>query len=403
MPAPPAPRPPHPTAAAPTGPACRRPHAWPTAPAPAGPTCLSSPSTTAPTACLCCLPLPMNHGGVGGLGKPRLPCPAEPACRRVATSSSCLTLEHRSRQSDDRRAMYDGWRSDGAHSKEWAQITNAFLNHAFAGPARVVLYPCCLCVNHDYHHKEQVKEHLCKYGFMPNYMVWNKHGEGRERPIERDNNNNNPDRMHEMLNDLGRQFDVGLEAEKRSLSKEVEEFYRLLAVADEIVHESTKVIVLETVTRLMSMKAKFNYSNECYNFIVKLIDDILPPNHKMPKDMYQSKKNGLGMNYQKIDVCENNCLLFRKNGDEKLSHCKRCGNSRYVEVLNEEGESVTTTVPVKQLRRMPMTERFKQLYLSKETAHPMRWSKEGERKHDDDIMTHPSDGEAWHALDRFDL
>ncbi|WVZ58669.1 hypothetical protein U9M48_008911 [Paspalum notatum var. saurae] len=117
--------------------------------------------------------------------------------------------------------MYDGWRSDGAHSKEWAQIANAFLNHAFAGPARVVLCPCSLCGNLDYHRKEQVQDHLCKHGFMPDYMVWSKHGEGTKRPIERDNNNsnNNHDRMHEMLNDLDRQFDVGPEAEERTLPK----------------------------------------------------------------------------------------------------------------------------------------------------------------------------------------
>jgi hypothetical protein len=34
--------------------------------------------------------------------------------------------------------------------------------------------------------------------------------------------------------------------------------------------------------------------------------------HNMPKDLYQSKKIvvGLGMNYEKIDVCEKNCMLF---------------------------------------------------------------------------------------------
>jgi hypothetical protein len=34
----------------------------------------------------------------------------------------------------------------------------------------------------------------------------------------------------------------------------------------------------------------------------------------------------------------------------------------------------------------------------------MRWHKEGGRQgQDPDIMVHPSDGEAWQALDRFDL
>ncbi|WVZ50718.1 hypothetical protein U9M48_001946 [Paspalum notatum var. saurae] len=105
-------------------------------------------------------------------------------------------------------------------------------------------------------------------------MVWSKHGESPDQPIERDNSNSSNsdhDRMHEMLNDFGRQFDVGPEADARTMPKEVEEFYKLLAAAEEVLHESTKVTVLEAVTRLMSGKAKFNFSNECYNFIV-------PPN-----------------------------------------------------------------------------------------------------------------------------
>jgi hypothetical protein len=49
--------------------------------------------------------------------------------------------------------------------------------------------------------------------------------------------------------------------------------------------------------------------------ILNLIGDILPANHKMPKDVYQSRKllSGLGMDYKKIDVCPNNCMLFWKN------------------------------------------------------------------------------------------
>jgi hypothetical protein len=43
-----------------------------------------------------------------------------------------------------------------------------------------------------------------------------------------------------------------------------------------------------------------------------MISDVRPENHKMPKDMYQSKKllSGLGMDYEKINVCDNNCMLF---------------------------------------------------------------------------------------------
>jgi hypothetical protein len=45
---------------------------------------------------------------------------------------------------------------------------------------------------------------------------------------------------------------------------------------------------------------------------MKLIIDLIPVKHNMPKDLYQSKKivASLGMNYEKNDVCERNCMLF---------------------------------------------------------------------------------------------
>jgi hypothetical protein len=62
----------------------------------------------------------------------------------------------------------------------------------------------------------------------------------------------------------------------------------------------------------MSMKSKYNFSNQCYNNTVKLIIDVIPVKHNMLKDLYQSKKIvvGLGINYKKIDACEKNCMLF---------------------------------------------------------------------------------------------
>jgi hypothetical protein len=72
-------------------------------------------------------------------------------------------------------------------------------------------------------------------------------------------------------------------------------------------------------------------------------------------------------------------------------------------VLDEDGNEVTTNVPMKQLWCMPITPWLKRLFLNQETTKQMRWHKEGDRQDQDpDIMVHPSDGEAWQALDRFD-
>jgi hypothetical protein len=86
----------------------------------------------------------------------------------------------------------------------------------------------------------------------------------------------------------------------------VQNFYRHLAPVDEKVRDGTDVTVLQAVTRLMAMKSKYSFSNQCYNDIIKLIIDLIPTMHNMPKDLYQCKKivSGLGMNYEKIDVCE---------------------------------------------------------------------------------------------------
>jgi hypothetical protein len=145
-------------------------------------------------------------------------------------------------------------------------------------------------------------------------------------------------------------------------------------------------------------------SNQCYNDIVKLIIDFIPTMHNMPKDLYQSKKivSGLGMNYEKIDVCEKNCMLFCMEHKDDIK-CMYCGRSRYVKVRNEDGVSVITKVVAKQLRYIPITPRLKQLFLFEEAAKQMRWHKEGKRESEDpNIMSHPVDSEAWQALHRFD-
>jgi hypothetical protein len=92
----------------------------------------------------------------------------------------------------------------------------------------------------------------------------------------------------------------------------VQNFYRSLVASEEKVHDGTDVIVLQVVTHLMVFKSKYNFSNQCYNDIVKLIIDLIPVKHNIPKDLYQSKNivSGLRMNYEKIDACEKNYMLF---------------------------------------------------------------------------------------------
>jgi hypothetical protein len=103
------------------------------------------------------------------------------------------------------------------------------------------------------------------------------------------------------------------------------------------------------------------------------------------------------MKYEKIDACKDNYMLFYKEHKDET----KCGKSWFVEVINEDSEKVEMKIAHKQLRYMPLTPRMKWLFLSKKTARRMRWHKECVRENDQ-VMVHPSDSEAWKALDDFD-
>jgi hypothetical protein len=93
---------------------------------------------------------------------------------------------------------------------------------------------------------------------------------------------------------------------------EVEAFFKLLKSSEEPLHEHTEVTLLVFITRLMAIKSKYLFSNNCYNKLMKMISDILPKPHKVTKDMCQFKKlmSALSLKYEKIDVCLDNCMLF---------------------------------------------------------------------------------------------
>jgi hypothetical protein len=231
--------------------------------------------------------------------------------------------------------------------------------------------------------------------------VWRDHGVV-EPPIvgAESDGNEDDDRMDEMVANIGREYRSG----EQGQPPEVHNFYRLLAAADEKVHDGTNVTVLQAVTHLMAMKSKYNFLNQCYNDIVKLIIDLISMMHNVPKDLYQSRKivSGLGMNYEKINVCKKNCMLFWKEHKDDIE-CMHCGRTRYMKVRNEDGVAVITKVATKQLCYIPITSRLKWLFLSEEIVKQMRWHKEGKCENEDpNIMSHPVDSEAWQALEHFD-
>jgi len=110
----------------------------------------------------------------------------------------------------------------------------------------------------------------------------------------------------------------------------------------------------------------------------------------------------LGLDYIKINACENHCVLFRKEY-ETLDICPICKASRWkiddcgASHVDDGHDNTRRRVPVKILRYFPLTPRLRRLYMSESTSSEMHWHEEG--RIDDGKLRHPADSKAWKHVD----
>jgi len=199
----------------------------------------------------------------------------------------------------DREWMYSGWSHGLPPSHEWIEKTNSFLDHAFSMLGLVendtIKCPCALCRNYVRHKRFDVEMHLCKHGFRDNYRLWTSHGESHVE-IGRNESSEEVDRMDDMLVDLGVDH---VPASDDEITPFARAFYRMIDSANQPVHENTTHSSLSAVAHLLALKSQYNMSITHFEANLELINELLPPESKVPKDFYQSKKllEGLGMSY----------------------------------------------------------------------------------------------------------
>ena len=80
--------------------------------------------------------------------------------------------------------------------------------------------------------------------------------------------------------------------------------------------------ILSIVSELLNLKANFNMMVNYFDRMVAIIKKILSKDEKLVRNFYASKKmmKELGMGYEKIDACRNNCLIFYKEDQLKSSY-----------------------------------------------------------------------------------
>ena len=88
--------------------------------------------------------------------------------------------------------------------------------------------------------------------------------------------------------------------------------------------------LLSTVLSLVNVRARYGWSDKSFSSLLEVVHNMLSEDYKLPKTYYKAKKIlcPMGMEYQKIHACPNDCILYRHEFQE-MSKCPICGTLRY--------------------------------------------------------------------------
>ncbi|XP_058084589.1 uncharacterized protein LOC131232380 [Magnolia sinica] len=255
---------------------------------------------------------------------------------------------------------------------------------------------------------------LIKYGFNPTYKVWNMHGENaspkcterastsHQCPSVADLNNI----VNAVVEDLGGnnldkviqdEPNVAPEAEDITGDTSTNEFEANLRDAmTELYPGCHKFTVLTFIVQLFKLKVNHGWSEQSFTALLQLLQSVLPSGNKTPINTYQAKKIiiKLGLDYQKIHACPNDCMLYWREHEVKTS-CPNRGASRYKTEVNL--KSRRAQVPKKVLRYFPLTPRLQRMYSVPWVAKEMTWHSTG--KMQSGKMGHPVDSSTWKFVD----
>ncbi|CAH9079143.1 unnamed protein product [Cuscuta epithymum] len=287
--------------------------------------------------------------------------------------------------------------------------------------------PCVDCANvNSFQSIETIREHLIRRGFRQEYYVWVWHGEKGVYTEDQTNANEMANVTIETCSDVEGENNDDIEIESEGEDEdEIEDndegdkvdhidemmgevkdhfsgrpriFESLSQAAEKpLYHGCTKYTKLSAVITLYNVKAKNNWSDTSFTSLLEVLHDMLPDGNEMPKSNYYAKKLmcPLGLEYEKIDACPNDCVLYR-NEYCMLNKCPRCGKSRYKRD-DADSNSDKKGPPAKVLWYLPIIPRLKRLFSIKTNAKHLRWH--GEQRKKDGMLRHPADSPQWKTID----
>ena len=305
-------------------------------------------------------------------------------------------------------------RLDSRVSKEFFDGLAAFVEHCkpLLNSYGNIKCPCRLCCNVPWVSLDLLKSHISENGWDPTYTQWREHGEPDPLPIQDNTTQCEMSDMRACINDI---FDIPPNNEQNEptlpnigeTSNEPaqattppvrNEYEELLASSTQPLYPGCDFMTtLDFMSKFTHLKVSGKWSDTSFNNTLKFLQEVFPPRlgYNLPPSYSAIKKTfkKVGLGYESIHACENDCFLYRGTGAEDLEYCPVCKTSRWKD-KNTTGKKV----PNKVLRYFPIIPRLQRLYKSIHTAKHMTWHATG-KSTVNGMMQHPVDGEAWQKFD----
>ena len=237
--------------------------------------------------------------------------------------------------------------------------------------------PCVKCVNGRRQSVNEIRSYIICHGIIPNLAKWIWHGElsdmptvSRTEPVDEDIRDHIEDMIRDLGQDCFQQAHAPLYDKIESDSKKP------------LYSGCTSFTRLSAVLALVNLKVRFGWSDKSFTEFLVILKKMLPEQNALLKNHYKEKKIlcTVGMEYQKIHACPNDCILY-KNQFAEMRKCPTCGVSWYK--INDDkfsdDASKNNSRPAKVCWYLPIIPRFKGLFANGHDAKTLTWHADGKK------------------------
>ncbi|XP_073224845.1 uncharacterized protein [Cicer arietinum] len=236
---------------------------------------------------------------------------------------------------------YREWMCDPSKKREeYIQGVNEFLEFAFQNSQinGKIMCPCTKCANFHSYSPVCVYEHLTDphRGFLRGYKQWIYHGEkprtsssATKQNVEMEHDMDGL--VHDVFGIHSTEEPICGEGERIPEVRENSKFYKFVKENEQMLYPNCrKYSKLSFMVHLYHLKCLHGWSDKSFSMLLDLLRDALPEENILPKSYYETKKivSGLGLGYEKIHACPNDCILYWDKY-AKYEVCPKCSTSRW--------------------------------------------------------------------------